>query len=83
MEYNIKSLIAPALFTAILAFSAYAIPTYAQSTETNQSLQDAGEMANQTGEAVQGNASELGANITQGAANVVENIGEGLANLTK
>ena len=46
-------------------------------------MKDAGESANKTGEAVQGNASDLGANITEGAKNLVGNIGEKLQDIGK
>ena len=39
--------------------------------------------ANKTGEAIQGNASEMGSKITEGAKNLAENVGEKLQDLAK
>jgi hypothetical protein len=59
----------------------------------NQSINKAGDSANQTGEAIQGNASDVGANISKGAKdlgtniigvkNLAEHIGEKLQDLAK
>ena len=58
---------------------------FAQSEEgaNDQTMQEAGQSANQTGEAIQGNASDVGSKITEGAKDIVGKIGEGLERLTK
>lgn len=77
-------MIMPATFLAImLGFSALNVSAFAQSEETNQTMQDAGESANKTGEEVQKNASDVGSKITEGAKDVVGKIGEGLESLGK
>ena len=58
---------------------------FAQSEEgtNDQTMQETGQSANKTGEAIQGNASDVGSKITEGAKGIVGKIGEGLEGLTK
>ena len=68
---------------------------FAQATSMNQSMNDANansttqtttntdEKLNQTGEAIQGNASQIGSKITEGAKDVIGSLGKGLENLGK
>jgi hypothetical protein len=68
---------------------------FAQAASMNQSMNDAGansttqtttntdEKLNQTGEAIQGNASKIGSKITEGTKDVIGSIGKGLENLGK
>ena len=50
----------PATFLAfMLGFSALTVSAFGQSEETNQTMQDAGQSANQTGEEIQKNASNV------------------------
>ena len=77
-------IIPAAILATILTFATFtAVSTYAQSEGANQTMKNAGESANQTGEAVQGNASSLASNITEGAKDVVGSIGEKLQDLAK
>ena len=50
---------------------------------TTQTTTNTDEKLNQTGEAIQGNASKIGSKITEGAKDIVGNIGKGLENLGK
>ena len=100
------SIVIIAIFLAtIFVFSTVTNSAFAQAESMNQSMNDPGansiqsttdvdQKLNQTGEAMQGNASEagenltegakqLGANITEGAKDVVGSIGKGLENLGK
>jgi hypothetical protein len=72
-----------AILPIVLTLVTFTIPTFAQSEETNETMQNAGESANKTGESMQQNASGMGSKITEGAKNLAENIGEGLKDLTK
>ena len=58
-----------AIIATVLTLATFTIPTFAQSEGTNQTMKNVGESANQTGEAIQGNASNLASNITEGAKN--------------
>ena len=55
------------------------------SKSTNQTIENASQPANETGEAfpIQKNVTDLGDNITEGAKDVIGKIGEGLEGLTK
>ena len=85
---------AAAILATVLTLSTFTIPTFAQSEETNQTMQDLGQStnqtgermqqgANQTGEAIQGNASEVGAEVTEGAKKLGKNITEGAKGLAE
>jgi len=54
-----------------------------QQQSTSGAASSAGKLANQTGEAIQGNASELGANVSKGAQNLGKNITEGAKGLAE
>ena len=55
----------------------------ANANSTTQTTTNTDKKLNQTGEAIQGNASEIASNITEGAKDVVGSIGKGLENLGK
>ena len=55
----------------------------ASANSTTQTKTDADEKLNQTGEAIQGNASEIGSKISEGAKDVIGSLGKGLENLGK
>ena len=55
----------------------------ANANSTTQTTTNADEKLNQTGEAIQGNASEIGSKITEGAKDVIGSLGKGLENLGK
>ena len=67
----------------IFISSIVTISAFAQSQSMNQSMNKAGDSANQTGKAIQGNASDVGANISEGAKNLGSNITEGAKGLAK
>jgi uncharacterized protein YycO len=81
MLYNKISIIMPAatttiyLVSIILSMSTFInISAFAQSEETNQTIQDAGQSANQTGEAIKQNVSDVITNISKGAKSLGSNI---------
>ncbi|HEX5187233.1 MAG TPA: hypothetical protein VFV86_10120 [Nitrososphaeraceae archaeon] len=55
----------------------------ASANSTTQTTTNTDEKLNQTGEAIQGNASKIGSKITEGAKDIVGSIGKGLENLGK
>jgi hypothetical protein len=84
LKYTNLIVIIPATFLAImLGFSSLTDSAFAQSEETNQTMQETGESANKTGEEVQKNASDVGSKVTEGAKDVIGKIGEGLENIGK
>lgn len=50
------------------------ISVFAQSEGTNQTIQDAAQSANQTGEAIKQNVSDVITNISQGAKSLGSNV---------
>jgi uncharacterized protein YycO len=81
MLYNKISIIMPAatttifLVSIILSMSTFInISAFAQSEGTNQTIQDAGQSANQTGEAIKQNVSDVITNISKGAKSLGSNI---------
>ena len=72
-----------ALFLIMLAFSTLTVAGFAQSAETNKTMQNAAESANQTGGEIQKNASDVGSKVTEGAKDTLGKIGQGLENLGK
>ena len=85
MIHNKMFLIIPAaLLASVLTFAIFtAVSTYAQSEGANQTMKGAGESANKTGEAAQGNASDMGSKISEGAKDFVGNIGDKLQDIGK
>ena len=81
MLYNKISIIMPAatttifLVSIILSMSTFInISAFAQSEGTNQTIQDAAQSANQTGEAIKQNVSDVITNISKGAKSLGSNI---------
>ena len=95
MKYaNLFVLMPAAFFLIMLGFSTLTVAGFAQSSETNQTMQNAGDSANQTGKEMQKNASDVGSKVTEGAKDVgskvtegakdtLGKIGQGLENLGK
>jgi len=70
----------------VIALSTFSVPAFAmhhEGTGGNQTMGNMGESANKTGEAVQGNASDMGSKVIEGTKDTVGSIGEGLQDLTK
>ena len=81
MVYNKIFLVLPAATTTMLFISTILlmstftnVSAFAQSEGTNQTIQDADQSANQTGEAIQQNVSDVVTNISKGAKSVGSNI---------
>ncbi|MGI0050715.1 MAG: hypothetical protein ACRD8K_03165 [Nitrososphaeraceae archaeon] len=69
------------LVSIILSMSTFInISAFAQSEGTNQTIQDAAQSANQTGEAIKQNVSDVITNISQGAKSLGSNITTEVAN---
>ena len=84
MKYaNLFVLMPAAFFLIMLGFSTFTVAGFSQSSETNQTMQIAGESANQTGKEMQKNASDVGSKVTEGAKDTLGKIGQGLENLGK
>ncbi|MGI0050208.1 MAG: hypothetical protein ACRD8K_00590 [Nitrososphaeraceae archaeon] len=84
MIHNKMFLIPAAILATVLTFATFTtVSIYAQSEGTNQTMKDAGESANKTGEGVQGNASDMGSKISEGAKDLVGNIGDKLQDIGK
>ena len=84
MIHNKMFLIPAAILATVLTFATFTtVSIYAQSEGTNQTMKDTGESANKTGEAVQGNASDMGSKISEGAKDFVGNIGDKLQDIGK
>jgi len=81
MLYNKISFIMPKVTTTIFLVSIILsmstlinISVFAQSEGTNQTIQDAAQSVNQTGEAIKQNVSDVITNISQGAKSLGSNV---------
>ena len=65
----VPAAIAVVFLATVIAISTFSFSAFAMQHEGggNETMKNMGESANQTGEAIQGNASDLGTNVTEGA----------------